>query len=39
MTELLEVENEIPYDKLNFDDLNLETAKSKDLIKIEFLFN
>lgn len=39
MTELLEVENEIPYDKLNFDDLNLETAKIKDLIKIEFLFN
>jgi hypothetical protein len=39
MTELLEIENEIPYDKLNFEDLNLETAKIKDLIKIEFLFN
>jgi hypothetical protein len=39
MTELLEIENEIPYDRLNFDDLKLETAKIKDLIKIEFLFN
>lgn len=39
MLELMEVENEIQYDKLNFDDLNLETAKIKDLIKIEFLFN
>ena len=39
MTELLEIENDIPYDKLNFEDLNLETAKIKDLIKIEFLFN
>ena len=39
MTELFEIENEIPYDKLNFEDLNLETAKIKELIKIEFLFN
>jgi hypothetical protein len=39
MTELLEVENEIPFEKLNFEDLNLQTAKIKDLIKVEFLFN
>jgi hypothetical protein len=38
MSELMSVENEIPYDKINFDDLNLETAKVKDLIKIDFLF-
>jgi len=39
MTELLEVESELPFDKLNFEDLNLQTAKIKDLIKVEFLFN
>lgn len=39
MTELLDVENEIPFEKLNFEDLNLKTAKIKDLIKVDFLFN
>jgi DNA-directed RNA polymerase specialized sigma subunit len=39
MSELMEIENEIPFDKINFDDLNLTTAKVKDLIKLEFLFN
>jgi hypothetical protein len=39
MSQLMDVENEIPYDKINFDDLNLQTAKVKDLIKLEFLFN
>ena len=39
MTSLMEVENEIPFDKINFEDLNLQTAKVKDLIKLEFLFN
>jgi hypothetical protein len=39
MTDLMEIENEVPYDKINFDDLNLQTAKVKDLIKLEFLFN
>ena len=39
MSELLEIENEIPFDRLNFEDLNLQTAKIKDLIKVEFLFN
>ncbi len=39
MQSLMDVENEIPYDKINFDDLNLQTAKVKDLMKLEFLFN
>ena len=40
MKELMDTETEIPYDKLNFEDLKLETtAKVKDLIKIEFLFS
>ena len=39
MSELMEIENEIPFDKINFDDLSLTTAKVKDLIKLEFLFN
>jgi hypothetical protein len=39
MNELLEVENDIPFEKINFEDLDLKTAKIKDLIKVEFLFN
>lgn len=39
MNELMTVENTIDFDKLNFEDLKLETAKVKDLIKLEFLFN
>ena len=39
MTKLMNIENDIHHEKLNFDDLNLPTAKIKDLIKIEFLFN
>jgi hypothetical protein len=39
MTILLDTENDISYDKLKFDDLNLQTAKVKDIIKIEFLFD
>ena len=38
MSDLMEIENEIPYDKVNFEDLKLETAKVKDLITLEFLF-
>ena len=38
MTQLMELENEIPYDRLKFEELNLSTAKVKDLIKVEFLF-
>jgi len=39
MIELGECENEIPFDRLEFEELELETAKIKDLLKIEFLFN
>lgn len=39
MSELMDVENDIPFERLNFEDLGLETAKIKDLIKVEFLFN
>lgn len=39
MNTLMETENEIPFDKINFEDLNLKTAKVSDLIKLEFLFN
>ena len=39
MSSLMDIENEIPYEKLKFEDLNLQTAKVKDLIKLEFLFD
>lgn len=38
MNNLLNIENEIPFDKINFEDLNLQTAKIKDLMKLDFLF-
>jgi hypothetical protein len=38
MSDLYEVENEIPFDKISFDNLGLKTAKIKDLIKIDYLF-
>jgi hypothetical protein len=38
MSQLMELENEIGYDPIKFEDLQLETAKVKDLMKIEFLF-
>jgi hypothetical protein len=39
MGALMDVENEIPFDVIKFEDLNLQTAKVKDLIKLEFLFD
>ena len=39
MNALLEIENEVPFDKIKFEELNLQTAKVKDLIKLEFLFD
>jgi hypothetical protein len=39
MSELMDVENEIAFDTIQFDDLGLTTAKVKDLIKVEFLFS
>lgn len=38
MKNLMEVEVEVNYDKLKFEELGLQTAKIKDLMKIEFLF-
>lgn len=39
MSNLMEFENEIGYERINFEDLNLKTAKVRDLMKLEFLFN
>ncbi len=39
MSSLMEMEIEIGYDCINFEDLNLKIAKVKDLMKLEFLFN
>jgi hypothetical protein len=38
MRQLLDIEHKLPFDKISFDDLNLQTAKIKDLIKLDFLF-
>ena len=38
MESLLNIENTINYEKLNFDDLKLKSAKIKDILKVEFLF-
>ena len=39
MQELQSVEIPLNHEKINFEDLNLKSAKVKDLIKLEFLFN
>lgn len=39
MQSLMDVENTIPYEKIKFEELNLQTAKVKDLMKLEFLFD
>jgi hypothetical protein len=39
MNTLMQVDNEIPFEKINFEDLDLKTAKVKDLLKLDFLFN
>ena len=38
MQGLMDIENDIPFERINFEELNLQTAKVKDLIKLEFLF-
>jgi hypothetical protein len=35
----MDIESEIPFEKVKFEELELKTAKIKDLIKIEFLFD
>jgi hypothetical protein len=39
MNTLMSFENEIPFEKINFEDIDLKTAKVKDLMKLDFLFN
>jgi hypothetical protein len=39
MDDFMDYENEIGYDKIDFNDLKLQTAKVRDLLKLEFLFN
>ena len=39
METLMDIDNEIPYEKIKFEELNLQTAKVKVLIKLEFLFD
>ena len=38
MNELMEFENKISFETIQFEDLGLTTAKVKDLIKVDFLF-
>ena len=37
--DFMNYENEIGYDKIDFDNLKLQTAKVRDLLKLEFLFS
>lgn len=39
MQSLMDIENEIPFAKIDFEELELKTAKVKDIMKLEFLFN
>ena len=39
MDDFMDYENEIEFEKIDFEDLKLQTAKVRDLLKLEFLFN
>ena len=39
LEDLNSVETELPFEKINFEDLELQTVRVKDLIRLEFLFN
>jgi hypothetical protein len=39
MEDLNSIETELPFAKINFEDLGLNTIKVRDLIRIEFLFD
>jgi hypothetical protein len=39
MSDLMNVEVTLNYDKIKFEELGLKTAKIKDLLKLEFLFD
>jgi len=38
MNLLMQVENEIDFNQVSFDELGLKTVKIKDIMKIDFLF-
>jgi hypothetical protein len=38
MEELMNFENEVNFDKMNFDDLGLLTAKVKDIMTLDFIY-
>jgi hypothetical protein len=38
MESLMSIDNDLPFEKINFEDLELKTAKVKDLIRLDFLF-
>jgi hypothetical protein len=37
MRELNEIETNIPYDKLNFDEMGVDTIKPKDILLLDFM--
>ena len=39
MEELNSFENELPFEKLEIDDLDIDSISVRDLMKIEFIFN
>jgi hypothetical protein len=39
LEDLNSIESELPFEKINFEDLQLETVRVKDLMRLEFLFN
>lgn len=39
MNSFLLLENEIQYDKINFEDLGIKTIRIKDIMELDFLFN
>ena len=39
MNDLMNIENTLTQETIKFEDLNLSTAKVKDLMKLDFLFN
>ena len=39
LEDLNSIESELPFEKINFEDLQLQTVRVKDLMRLEFLFN
>lgn len=38
MADFMNIENDLGYEKINFEDIQLKTAKANELIKVDFLF-